>query len=76
MACNLNLRKFPHDVQTCTVMLESCKSNVFSIFRVHAWIDLIFLSPATVVSRCPRDSPRIIAGRISVVFVNNFMTIN
>ncbi|CAH3142455.1 unnamed protein product, partial [Porites evermanni] len=23
MACNLNLRKFPHDVQTCTVMLES-----------------------------------------------------
>ena len=25
MACKLNLQMFPHDVQTCTVMLESCK---------------------------------------------------
>ena len=28
MACKLNLQMFPHDVQTCTVMLESCKSNI------------------------------------------------
>lgn len=51
MACNLNLRTFPHDVQTCTVMLESCKSNVFSIFRVHAWIDLILISSHCGVSQ-------------------------
>ena len=25
LACNLNLHMFPHDVQTCSVMLESCK---------------------------------------------------
>ena len=56
MACNLNLRKFPHDVQTCTVMLESCKSNVFSIFWVHAWIDLILISSHCGVSTRPRFS--------------------
>ena len=25
VACKLSLQMFPHDVQTCTVMLESCK---------------------------------------------------
>ena len=38
MSCKLNLRRFPHDIQKCTLELESCKLTFMTV------LDLISLS--------------------------------
>ena len=38
MSCKLNLRRFPHDIQKCTLELESCKLTFMTV------LDLMSLS--------------------------------
>ena len=73
MSCKLNLRRFPHDIQKCTLELESCKLTFMTVLELMS-LSLSYLnSPFHYIERVtatPRfnEGPRDRLRYIEVLF--------
>jgi len=65
MSCKLNLRRFPHDIQKCTLELESCKFIFMTVLDLMS-LSLSYLnSPFHCLERVTA-TPRFHKGRKGV----------